>query len=238
MLSRVHVNRVLVGRVLVENITHLSFMKSIISTHIHHDYEREMALESTIVPLSMILKDEKKYDDVVDILDYYEQELEDIYAKAGIIEKPAETKEVKKLASIEGQTSAVDQPQAHFNKMDDDDHMKAAIAVPFGGDQMTRVRFVGTRDLRSGTHTAKERLDHCSPFFLAPFHMKIAFVQVQYTLYFIVNYSCKSHVPCYFICSEYEGFMLKKKRYPVSTACIIYIIHILSSIPFHLYTVH
>ena len=122
--------KVLVGRVLVENVAHLSFLKSIIPMHIHHDYEREMALKSTIVPLSMQLKDEKKYDDVVDILDYYKQELEDIYAKAGVIEKPAET---KKLMSIEGQTSAADQPGAHFNKMNDNNHMKA-IAVPFGGD--------------------------------------------------------------------------------------------------------
>ena len=125
--------KVLVGRVLLENVAHLSFLKSIIPTHIHHNYEREMTLKSTIVPLSMQLKHEKKYDNVVDILDYYKQELEDIYEKAGVIEKPAETKEVKKLTSIEGQTSAADQPRAHFNKMNDDDHMKA-IAVPFGGD--------------------------------------------------------------------------------------------------------
>ena len=52
--------KVLVGQVLVENVAHLSFMKSIIPTHIHHDYEREMAMKSTIVPLSMQLKDEKK----------------------------------------------------------------------------------------------------------------------------------------------------------------------------------
>jgi hypothetical protein len=184
--------KVLVGRVLVENVTHLSFMKSIIPTHIPHDYERETALKSTIVPLSMQLKDEKKYDDVVDILDYYEQELENIYAKAGVIQKPAETKEGQKPTSIEGLTSAADQPGAHSNKADDNDHMKA-IAVPFGGDQMTRVRFAGAKDLRSGAHTAKERLDHCSPFFSAPFHTKMAFVQVQYRSYFVVNYGCKSN---------------------------------------------
>lgn len=178
--------KVLVGRVLVENVTHLSFMKSIIPTHIPHDYQREMALQSVIVPLSMQLKDEKKYDDVVDILDYYEQELEDIYAKAGVIQKPAETKgslNQQKPTSIEGLTSAADQPGAHCNKADENDHMKA-ITVPFGGDQMTRVRFAGAKDLRSGAHTAKERLDHCSPFFSAPFHTKMAFVQVQNRIYF------------------------------------------------------
>lgn len=74
-------------------------MKSIIPMHIPHDYEWETALKSTIVPLSMQLKDEKKYNDVVEILDYYEQELENIYAKAGVIQKPAETKEGQKPTS-------------------------------------------------------------------------------------------------------------------------------------------
>ncbi len=130
-------------------------MKSIIPTHIPHDYEREMPLKSIIVPLAMQLKDEKKYNDIVDILDYYEQELEDIYTKAGFIEKPAITKEDQTPTSTEGQTSAADQPGAHCNKADDNAHMKA-ISVPFGGYQMTRDRFASIKDLRSGAHTAKE----------------------------------------------------------------------------------
>jgi hypothetical protein len=55
----------------------------------------------------------------------------------------------------QAKTSAADQPGAHCNLANDNDHMKA-IAVPFGGDKMTRVRFAGAKDLRSGAHTAKE----------------------------------------------------------------------------------
>ena len=47
-----------------------------------------MAKKSTIIPLPMRMKDEKKYEDVVDILDSYEQELEDIYVIAGVVRKP------------------------------------------------------------------------------------------------------------------------------------------------------
>ncbi len=176
--------KVLVGRVLVANIPSMSFMKSIIPQHIPHEYQQEMASKSTIVPLSMQLKDEKKYDDVVDILDFYEQELEDIYNKAGVITKPKETTSngIQEPRSIAGLSSAPDQPRAHFNIADDNDHMKG-ISVPFGGDQMTRVRFAGAKDLRSGAHTAKQRLDHCSPFFSAPFHTKMSFVQVYYNVH-------------------------------------------------------
>ena len=61
--------KVLVARVLVANIPHLSFLKSIIPQHIPHKYQQEMAVKSTIIPLPMQMKDEKKYEDFVDILD-------------------------------------------------------------------------------------------------------------------------------------------------------------------------
>ncbi len=47
-----------------------------------------MAKKSTIIPLPMRMNDEKKYEGVVDILDSYEQELEDIYVRAGVVQKP------------------------------------------------------------------------------------------------------------------------------------------------------
>ena len=78
LLSSAEDFKVLVARVLVTNIPQLSFLKSIVPQHISHKYQQEMAKKSTIIPLPMQMKDEKKYEDVVDILDSYEQELEDI----------------------------------------------------------------------------------------------------------------------------------------------------------------
>ena len=53
-----------------------STSKVFVPQHISHKYQQEMAKKSTIIPLPMQMKDEKKYEDVVDILDSYEQELE------------------------------------------------------------------------------------------------------------------------------------------------------------------
>ena len=131
---------------------------------------------SIVVPLPMQFKDEKKYSEVVDILDYYETELENIYIKA-VIQNPVEDSTANQTVSIEGRSSQPDQPGAHCNKLDENDHMQA-VSVPFGGDQLTRVRFAGAKDLRAGAHTAKERLDHCSPFVSELFHTKMAFLQV------------------------------------------------------------
>ena len=71
-----------------------------IPEHILHKYQKEMWEKPIIVPLPMQLKDEKKYSDVVDILDYYENKLEDIYTKVKVIEKPA--KQNEQPVSIEG----------------------------------------------------------------------------------------------------------------------------------------
>ena len=52
--------KIIVGRVLVEFIPELRFLKTVIPNHISHQYSNEM---STIIPLPILFKDEKKYDD-------------------------------------------------------------------------------------------------------------------------------------------------------------------------------
>ena len=103
--------------------------------------------------------------------------MEDIYSKAGLIEVPKGTKPAASNDSLSGVASRPDQPGAHAKKNDSNDHTRQ-VEVPFGGDQLTRIRFAGAKDLRRGCHTAKDRLEHCSPFTIEMFHTKMAFVQV------------------------------------------------------------
>ena len=74
-----------------------------------------MAKKSTIIPLPMQMKDEKKYEDVVDILDSYEQELEDIYVIAGVVRKLNGPEQEQPARITSGESATPDQAAAHFN---------------------------------------------------------------------------------------------------------------------------
>ena len=105
---------------------------------------------------------------LVDILDGSEQQLEEIFIKAGVTEKPEEHQCIEPPRITSGQSSTAYQARGHFNKDGENDYMKE-ISVPFGGDQMTRVRFAGAKDLRAGAHTPKQRFNHCSPIHVGAF---------------------------------------------------------------------
>ncbi|CAB3993287.1 Hypothetical predicted protein [Paramuricea clavata] len=101
--------KVLLGRVLLQKIPHLSFLKHVIPNHAHL-YKKEMSKKSIIVPLPMMMKDEK----------------------TDVIKKPVEDTNSETPPIIGRQSASADQARAHFNKDDEKDYMKK-ISVSFGG---------------------------------------------------------------------------------------------------------
>lgn len=75
--------KVLLGRILCENIDHFSWMKTIIPKHIPHDYENAMSKKSEVFLLPVLLKNEQSLSDCIHILQSYEQQSTLWYTKAG-----------------------------------------------------------------------------------------------------------------------------------------------------------
>jgi hypothetical protein len=71
-----------------------------------------------------------------------------------------------------------DQPRSHIPPKASDFDPLQGVKIPCFGDELTRVRFAGARDLRSGCHTAKQRLDHLYPYRIVGWHTKRSFLKV------------------------------------------------------------
>lgn len=116
-----------------------------------------MSSQSIVVPLPVLMKDEKKAD-LVDVLDQIEVCVCEIYAKAGLC-APANEDHIPPGPPITV-PSRPDQPAAHVPPVPEADDPLAKVRIPCFGDQLTRVRLGGAKDLRAGCHTPQDRLDH------------------------------------------------------------------------------
>lgn len=160
-----------------EFLPEFKFLSDLVLDHTPSLYEEEMSSRSLIIPFPVLMKDEKKYADLVHVLDQLEVWLHELYAKAGLC-NPLDTSSAPPSQAIQGSVSArPGQPQAHVPPVRDAND--PLPAVPCFGDQLTRVRLAGAKDLRAGSHTAKDRLDHLYPFRIVDWHAKRSFLKVK-----------------------------------------------------------
>ena len=70
---------ILLGRLLVSHCKEFAWMEPLVSRPIKHSYSDGMAKKSTTIPLTMLFKNEAKYEDCVDIMDESERLLTELY---------------------------------------------------------------------------------------------------------------------------------------------------------------
>lgn len=119
--------------------------------HIPHKFRKEMAKRS------------------------YEKWIAEIYVEAGLLD------EIPQVGNppVPNGPAAPGQPDVHREDTPDDPMRK--MKITFAGDQLTRVRFVGAKDLLSGSHTPSDRFEHCSPFKPVMWHTKASLPQFSYS---------------------------------------------------------
>ena len=170
--------KVLIGRIIIESLPAFDFLKTVVPGHTPCQYQEEMSTKSVVVPLPVLMKDEKKYAELVDVLDQLEVWTHEICSKAGLCD-PADPDHVPPGPPVAA-PSRPDQPSSHVPPVPEIDDPLANVKVPCFGDQLTRVRLAGARDLRAGCHTPQDRLDHLYPFRIVDWHSKRSFLKVQY----------------------------------------------------------
>ena len=108
------------GRILCEFLSEFKCLSNLVSDHTPSLYEEEMSSRSLVVPFPMLMRDEKKYADLVHVLDQLEVWLHELYAKAGLC-SPLEAGSAQSSEIIAGSVSArPGQPQAHVPPVLDD----------------------------------------------------------------------------------------------------------------------
>ena len=169
--------KIFLGRILCEWFPAFDFFKEILPSRTPCQYQLEMNFKSAVVTLPVLLKDEKQYADVVDVLDQLEAWVREIYSKAGLC-VPLEEGHVPPGPPIAA-PSRPDQPLSHVPPETIADDPLARVRIPCFGDQLTRVRLAGAKDLRAGSHTPQDRLHHLYPIRIVDWHTKRSFLKVS-----------------------------------------------------------
>ena len=157
--------RILLVKLLFEQLPEFRVFQAHMPSVTYCKYSEQTCLKSEIITMPILLKDEKKYSECVDVLDQLEKWTYEIYSAAGLCNVVSTSSDVtpEPAPTPIMSRSRPDQPASHFPPVPSSDDPMPGVKIPCYGDQLTRVRLAGTKDLRAGCHSASQRLDHLYP---------------------------------------------------------------------------
>ena len=120
--------KIFLGRILCEFFPEFNFLKNVVPTRTPCLYPGKMSLQSVVVPLPVLMKDEKKYSDVVDVLDQMEVWVRDIYSEAALCASPDED-HIPPGPPVAA-PSRPDQPASHVPPVPQADDPLTGVKVP------------------------------------------------------------------------------------------------------------
>ena len=117
-----------------------------------------------------------------DILDTFEDWVHKIYSAADRCTTTSITNDESSPSVAnpipEGSNARPDQPASHIPPQAENDPL-LGVQIPCYGDQLTRVRLAGAKDLRAGCHSPRQRIDHIYPYRIVDWHSKRSFLKVS-----------------------------------------------------------
>ena len=167
---------VLIAKLLFENCPEFKVFEQYMTAVADSSYVHEMSTKSEVFTMPVLMKDEKKYADCVGVLDQLEKWTQEIYEAAGLCGAQPEPSTTSPPPI--GAHSRPDQPASHVAPSPSPADPLQGVKIPCFGDQLTRVRLAGAKDLRAGCHLAKQRLDHLYPFCIVDWHTKRSYLKV------------------------------------------------------------
>jgi hypothetical protein len=139
--------KLLVAKILCQYFPTFKFLEVLIPDHLEHENMEAMNKKSTVVPFPVLIKDEKKYSEVIDVLDQLETWSHDMYSKAGICSVADAS---HKPPALQTTTSRPDQPGSHIRPVASNTDPLQNVKIPCYGDQLSRVQLAGAKDYSKG----------------------------------------------------------------------------------------
>jgi hypothetical protein len=131
--------RILLAKILFEHFPELCIFQSFIPNKTDCPFIEQTSIRSEVITMPILMKDEKKYADCVDVLDQLEEWTHQIYSAAGLCKLPSTDKPSPPTI---GNRSRPDQPGSHIRPVPSTDDPLSGVKIPCFGDQLTRVRLL------------------------------------------------------------------------------------------------